>query len=218
MLQKSKSKKIFQLKYLLLLPAICAMLLYTSCSDETKVEETAVHDEGEVMTKINELSEAIMKKGNLTDEEARALKFLATEAKPGDKVYESVQEFLEADNGTNIPFAMIDKVPTFPGCEGMNNEAAKNCMSKEIQTYVAENFNVEIGDNLGLSGRQRISVKFKIDAFGKVADIEARAPHASLEEEAIRVVSGLPQMMPGEHRGKNVSVLYALPIVFKINE
>ncbi len=40
MLQKSKSKKTAQLKYLVLLPAIFGMLFYTACSDNPKAEET----------------------------------------------------------------------------------------------------------------------------------------------------------------------------------
>ncbi|OAB79928.1 M56 family metallopeptidase [Cochleicola gelatinilyticus] len=218
MLQKSKSKNIFQLKYLVLIPAVCAMLLYTSCSDESKIEEATVQDDGEVMTKINELSEAIMKKGNLTDEEAKALKFLATEATPDAKVYESVQEYLDVSNKAEIPFAIIDKVPTFPGCEGMSNADAKQCMSQKIQAFVAANFNTKVGNNLGLTGRQKIRAQFKIDAFGKVVDLRVRAEHEALAEEAQRVISSLPQMTPGEHDGKQVAVLYALPILFEINE
>jgi len=38
MLSKSKSKKIFQLKYLLLLPLVLGMLVYTSCEQEIKQE------------------------------------------------------------------------------------------------------------------------------------------------------------------------------------
>ena len=38
----------------------------------------------------------------------------------------------------------------------------------------------------------------------------------SLEQEAVRVVSKLPQMLPGEKDGKVVGVMYALPIIFDI--
>ena len=80
------------------------------------------------MQKINELSEAIMKKGNISDEEARALKFLATEAREGDRIYTSVEEYLE-----EAPLSMtsIDKVPTYPGCTGANEEL-KKCMANLI--------------------------------------------------------------------------------------
>ncbi|GHC46864.1 M56 family metallopeptidase [Ulvibacter litoralis] len=220
MLQKSKSKKIFQLKYLLLVPVVCAMLVYTSCSDETKPSEVAISESGsEVMDKINELSEAIMKKGNLTPEEEKALQFLATPAKSGDKVYTSVQEYLDEPESEDIAFAVIDKVPTFPGCEGLSsNEEAKKCMSEKIMHFVVDNFNTKVEGVEAINGRQRIMVQFKIDKSGSIANVKAKAAHPELETEAIRVVSKLPKMEPGVQEGKEVGVLYALPILFNIQE
>ena len=223
MLQKSKSKKIFQLKYLLLIPVVCGMLFYTSCTndaDTVKDEANLVSstDESEVMTKINELSEAIMKKGNLTPEEEKALQFLATKANPGDKVYTSVEEYLdESKDIMDVPFAAIDKVPTYPGCEGLSNEEAKKCMSNKIMQLVVDNFNSKVAGNADLEGKQRIFVQFKIDKNGEVTNVKARAPHPDLEAEALRVVNKIPQMQPGEHRGKKVGVLYSLPILFTLD-
>lgn len=223
MLQKSNSKKIVQLKYLLLVPAVCAMVLYTSCSNDTSDAlgaEANLQTEAdtEVMQKINELSEAIMKKGNLTEEEERALKFLATEAKEGDKVYTSVEAYLtETEQVSDVPFSTIEKVPTYPGCFGTNEEM-KACMTKQIQTFVGENFDTKIANTANLTGRQRISVQFKIDRNGTVTNVRARAAHLDLEAEAVRVVSSLPKMIPGKQKGQSVGVIYALPIVFEINE
>ena len=221
MLQKSKSRKTAQLKYLLLLPAICAMLIYTSCSDDPKAEETQTvqQSDSEVMNKINELAEAIMKKGEMTPEEEKALKLLTTEAQPGDKVYTSVQEYLDETKGQNeadVPFGVIEKVPLFPGCTGADNEAMKKCMTMGISQFVNDNFNTKLGNELGLIGRQRIVVQFKIDKTGKVVDVRSRAPKPELEAEAIRVVKKLPQMQPGQQKGEKVGVLYSLPIVFDI--
>lgn len=225
MLQKSKSTKTAQFKYLLLLPIICGMLVYTACSDEPKAEEvqTTQESDSEVMNKINELAEAIMKKGDMTQEEEKALKLLTTESEPGDKVYTSVQEYLDESkdqNGADVPFAAVEKVPVYPGCSGADNEAMKSCMSLNISNFVNSNFNTGIADNLKISGRQRISVQFKIDKTGKTVDVQAKSLSHSkeLESEAIRVVELLPQMQPGEQKGEKVSVLYSLPIVFDIVE
>ena len=220
MLQKSKSRKAAQLKYLLLLPAICIMLIYTACSNEPKTEETQIvqQSDSEVMNKINELAEAIMKKGEMTAEEEKALKLLTTEAQPGDKVYTSVQEYLNETEGEGdlpVPFAAIEKVPTYPGCEG-DNEALKQCFRQRISAFVGENFNTKLGKELGLEGRQRIAVQFKIDKSGNVIDVRARAQKPELEAEAVRVVGKLPQMQPGEQKGEKVGVLYSLPIVFEV--
>ncbi|CAM3315765.1 M56 family metallopeptidase [Aequorivita lipolytica] len=220
MLQKSQSKKTAQFKYFLLIPAICGMLIYTACSNDPKAEETQTvqQSDSEVMNKINELSEAIMKKGEMTPEEEKALRFLTTEAQPGDKVYTSVQDYLDEtkdDNESDLPFAAIEKVPTYPGCSG-DNEEMKKCFSERISRFVGENFNIKLGEELGLLGRQRIAVQFKIDKTGKIVNVRARAPKPELEAEAIRVVKLLPQMQAGEQKGEKVGVLYSLPIVFEV--
>ena len=220
MLQKSKSRKAAQLKYLLLLPAICAMLIYTACSNEPKTEEIPIvrQSDSEVMNKINELAEAIMKKGEMTPEEEKALKLLTTEAQPGDKVYTSVQEYLnetEGEGDMSVAFSEIERVPTYPGCSG-DNETLKKCFTERISAFVGENFNTKLGKDLGLTGIQRIVVKFKIDKSGNIVRATAKAPKPELEAEALRIIEKLPQMQPGEQKGEKVGVLYSLPIVFEV--
>jgi len=62
-----------------------------------------------------------------------------------------------------------------------------------------------------------VFVRFKIDISGNITQVEARGPAIELEEEANRVISSLPQMIPGEHKGEKVNVLYSLPIVFHVD-
>ena len=117
-----------------------------------------------------------------------------------------------------VPFAVIEEAPIFPGCKKGNNLEKKNCMSKKIAVFIQRKFNTDLASDLGLTGRIRISVIFKIDKRGNVIDIKARAPHPRLETEAIRLVSMLPKMKPGIQRGKAVIVPYSLPIIFEIPE
>lgn len=130
---------------------------------------------------------------------------------------EEIEEVVEEEIA-DVPFAVIENVPVYPGCENAgNNDAKKKCMSEQIQKFVQKKFNNELANDLGLdAGRQRISVQFKIDKSGNVVDVRARAPHPKLEQEAISVVRQLPKMTPGKQRGKAVGVLYALPIVFEV--
>jgi len=86
--------------------------------------------------------------------------------------------------------------------------------NKKISRFVQKNFNTDLAGDLGLTGRQRISVIFKIDKSGNVTGVRARAPHPRLEKEAIRVINLLPKMQPGKQRGKAVIVTYSLPIIF----
>ena len=91
-------------------------------------------------------------------------------------------------------------------------------MSKKIGRLISRRFNTGLGEQLGLTGKQRISVQFKIDADGNVTEIMARAPHDRLEKEAVKVVGKIPQMIPGKQRDKNVSVIYSLPIIFQVQQ
>ena len=117
-----------------------------------------------------------------------------------------------------MPFAIIENVPVFPGCDKGNNEAKRKCMSDKIAKFVQRKFNTELAGDLGLTGRQRISVIFKIDRSGNVMGVRARAPHPRLEKEAQRVINLLPKMKPGRQRGKAVIVPYSLPIIFQVQD
>ena len=125
-------------------------------------------------------------------------------------------EVEEVEEDIDVPFSVIENVPIFPGCDKGNNTAKRNCMSKKIQQFVNKKFNTDLAGDLGLSGRQRINVIFKIDKTGNVTGVRARAPHPGLEKEAARVINLLPKMKPGKQRGKPVNVPYSLPIIFQV--
>jgi len=119
----------------------------------------------------------------------------------------------------DVPFAIIENPPIYPGCEGKPKSQQKKCLSSSITKLVNKKFNVDLAADLGLTpGRKRIFVMFKIDRHGKVVDIRARAPHKRLEKEAIRVISLIPRMTPGKQRGRAVGVKYSLPIVFNVED
>ena len=124
----------------------------------------------------------------------------------------------EVEEDVEVPFAVIENVPVFPGCDKGNNAKKRKCMSEKIAKFVQRKFNTELAGDLGLSGRQRISVIFKIDRSGNVTGVRARAPHPRLEKEAQRVINLLPKMQPGKQRGKAVIVPYSLPIIFKVQD
>ena len=142
----------------------------------------------------------------------------STETNKEEKIVEIAEiEEVEEEEIADVPFAVIENVPIYPGCENEpNNDDKKACMSEKVQKFVQKKFNTELANDLGLEGRQRISVQFKIDKNGNVVDVRARAPHPRLEQEAIEVVKSLPKMVPGKQRGKPVGVLYALPILFQV--
>ncbi|WP_029035829.1 energy transducer TonB [Salinimicrobium terrae] len=132
---------------------------------------------------------------------------------------EEVEVVEEEEEIGDVPFAVIEDVPVFPGCENeRNNEARKNCMSEKIQDFVNRKFDTGLGSDLGLSGINRIYVQFRIEKNGNITVLGARAPHPRLQQEAERVVNLLPKMQPGKQRGQPVGVLYSLPITFKVQD
>ena len=136
---------------------------------------------------------------------------------PEVKIEEVVVEEVEED--IEVPFTIIEQVPIFPGCEVKRNNAdRRKCMSDNITKHVNKKFNSYLASELGLSGKMRIFVMFKINKQGDVVNVKARAPHPALAKEAERVVKSLPKMKPGKQRNKPVTVPYSLPIIFVVKE
>jgi protein TonB len=153
------------------------------------------------------------------EEEVEETVIESTETSQEEEIVEieEIEEEVVEEEIADVPFAVIENVPIYPGCENAGNNAGKKkCMSEKIQKFVQKKFDTELANDLGLEGRQRISVQFKIDRNGNVVNVRARAPHPKLEQEAISVVKSLPKMTPGMQRGKAVGVLYALPILFQV--
>lgn len=90
-------------------------------------------------------------------------------------------------------------------------------MSEQVQQFVNMDFNTDVAQGLGLSGVNRIYVQFRINSTGKIEVLGVRAPRPALKEEEERIEGNLPQMTPGKQKGKEVGVLYSLPITFQVN-
>lgn len=124
-------------------------------------------------------------------------------------------EIIEED--IEVPFAVIEQIPVYPGCENLQKASGKRCMKDSIDAFIQRNFNPKIITNRGLKDRQRINIVFKINKDGEIVSIRTRASHPDLEREASRVISLLPKMQPGKQRGKVVTVPYSLPIIFQVD-
>ena len=209
MLQKSRSKRIDQWKYLLLFPVVAGMLFYTSCSNETPAQEVD-QAKTDTMQQIADLKLAL-ENDQLTEEEAKALKSMIAES------YEKDANLHSGDmKKKSLTFGNIDKAPVFPGCESTPQEGQIKCFTQKVTEFVVQNFNTKGLANQVEGKRQRIAVQFTIDKSGEVSDIKVKANHQVLIDEATRVAELLPKMTPGEHQGKTVSVQFGLPILFEI--
>ncbi len=230
MLHKSRSKDELKLKYLLLIPILASMLVYSSC----ETTEPEIQKDTSVKELIGELN-AIAEEGKLSDEDIKSLIVLLSKTSNKDivvsekvqKLRQYMMEYLlqekknkilnesvqtqDYSNAKEVPFAVIEQAPVFPGCE--DDENLKKCLQESISNHIAKNFNPSIAKPLGLeAGKKKVYVLFTIDKNGNITDAKARGPHELLEEEALRVIKGLPMMQPGEQDGKKVGVKYTVPI------
>jgi bla regulator protein BlaR1 len=127
-----------------------------------------------------------------------------------EKALVKVEETLE------VPFSVVDEVPTLIECKDLvSNRERKDCMNNFVNKHIGLNFNTKLADSLN-PGRKRIFVQFKIDTNGTVKAIKARGPSVALEAEAKRVLSTLPQFIPGRQKGELVVVPFSIPIVFEV--
>ena len=120
---------------------------------------------------------------------------------------------IDQDSLIEVPFAAVDQVPVFPGCEDAQDK--RSCFNEKIQRHIMKNFRYpqEAQDN-GIEGR--VNVVFTIDLEGNISGIEKRGPDPILENEVERIIMRLPKMQPGRQDGKPVNVPFSIPVVFKL--
>lgn len=127
-------------------------------------------------------------------------------------------EVIEEEEILEVPFALIEDVPVFPGCaDNFDNEQQKACFQEKVMEHVKNNFVYpQVAVDLGIQGR--VFVQFVIDPQGNITNIATRGPHPYLEKEAYRIISKLPSMTPGKQRGRAVKVPYSMPITFRLED
>jgi TonB family protein len=105
---------------------------------------------------------------------------------------------------TDKVFAVVDKMPEFPG--GDNG----------LMSFISSNLRYPAqSQREGIQGR--VMVQFVVDKDGKVKNTKVlRSINFEMDEEALRVVGLMPKWIPGEQKGEKVAVSYVIPINFKL--
>ncbi len=118
-----------------------------------------------------------------------------------------------------IPFAVVESVPIFPGCESeSDNTSRKNCFQIQLLNFVSSNFEYpEAARQLKIQGR--VIVSFVVEKDGSVSNIEIlRSVDPWLDEEALRVIRALPNIQPAKQRGKPVRMSFVVPLKIELEE
>lgn len=126
-----------------------------------------------------------------------------------------IVEVEEEELDIDVPFAVIEDVPIFPGCERVKKSERRDCFQEKMNKHIRKNFRYpEIAQEMGIQGR--VYVNFIIAKDGKITNIRMRGPDKNLENEAQRIISRLPSMIPGKQRGRPVRVPFSIPITFRL--
>ena len=113
---------------------------------------------------------------------------------------------ISGEGSDDQPFRVVEQQPQFPG--GME------ALYKYMQTHT--NY-PPIARRNNISGR--VYVQFVVGREGKIKDVKVlKGVDASLDTEAIRMISGMPDWIPGKQNGKAVAVYFVLPVVFILND
>ena len=104
----------------------------------------------------------------------------------------------------NKIFDVVEEQPSFPGGAGA------------LMQWLRDNINYPvIAAENGIEGR--VIVQFVVSKTGAISDVRvARSVDPSLDKEAVRVVSSMPNWTPGKQNGSAVNVRYTLPVTFKL--
>ena len=114
---------------------------------------------------------------------------------------------------TEIPFATVDEVPVFPGCEDVEDK--RICFNNMMQQHISKHFSYpKEAQTAGIEGR--VNVMFRINEQGSVDDLKMKGSNILLEKEVERIINKLPKMQPAFHNGNVVAIPYSIPVVFKL--
>lgn len=102
-------------------------------------------------------------------------------------------------------FMVVEESPEFPG----GVQALLEYLRKNIKyPQICKDNNIQ----------GRVLISFVVNKDGAIVDPEiVKSVHPSLDKEALRVISGMPNWKPGAQRGKPVRVKYTVPVNFRLN-
>ncbi len=113
-------------------------------------------------------------------------------------------EVIEVPEEKKEVFTIVEEMPSFPGGDA------------ERQKFLGANivYPQQATEN-GIQGT--VYVSFVVDSKGNITDAKIlRGIGGGCDEEALRVVKMMPKWHPGKQNGKQVRVLFNMPIYFKL--
>ncbi len=101
-------------------------------------------------------------------------------------------------------FDVVEQMPSFPG----GQSALMEYLSKNVKYPVVAQEN-------GVQGR--VVVSFVVERDGSITDVKVvKSVDPSLDREAMRVISSMPNWIPGKQNGSAVRVKFNVPVSFRL--
>ncbi|MGG6229407.1 energy transducer TonB [Tenacibaculum sp. SDUM215027] len=116
-------------------------------------------------------------------------------------------------------FTTVDRIPLFSACKKAKKNERLDCFNVEMVKHIQKHFRYP-SQAVKESIQGEVWVRFIIDKNGRVKNIKTLGPKNGglLNNEAVRVVSQLPQFIPAKKSGDQTSVKYGFPIMFALDE
>lgn len=116
-----------------------------------------------------------------------------------------------------IPYFRIEKIARPVECEKYNNrEEQKTCFDEWMRQFIRSNTNYpRLAREMNL--QDKVFVEFIISENGQVESVSViKGEYDILNKEAARVLSSLPEMVPGSQQGRTVKMRMTVPVNFKL--
>lgn len=110
-----------------------------------------------------------------------------------------------------------DQMPVWKSCDNLKESEKHACTNKEIFTWISEKLYIPKSIKFEDLSGTRVYVKFIISELGEVKKVEIlKGVHFEVDEIVFDLVKSMPEFIPAEEKGVNVSFTYNLPIQIEI--
>ena len=204
MTYKFDRKTKFELQNLMAATAIFIILFCFSCKEESNASKNT---ESDLIMKINAVQEQVMAQGNMTEIEEQALLSLCRIVSHDDGLatYTTDNSMILKD---------VEIAPVFNGCEDLSIEETRECFNNKVSTFIKQEFNLNVSQNLNLSEPKEVDVFFIINESGNLTGMKVRNSEITVQAEILRVLRKMPVMKPATHDGERVSVLCSIKVKY----
>ncbi|MEZ7866899.1 MAG: TonB family protein [Paludibacteraceae bacterium] len=221
MMNSKKTKKTGLIKYALIIPVALTVLIVSNMQDmiaasKANAENTTVKESNSVLVSVSEPTvltnvefQQPPKKEEPKSKDVESATITVVSENEVNKLEQvtvigyGTQDNPVLENELKV-FEVVEIPPAFPGGD------------KAMYQWLAQNIKYPVeAQKQKIEGR--VIVQFIVDETGKVIFPKVvRRMDPILEAEALRIVSSMPDWIPGKQSGKAVNVRYVLPIQFKL--